>query len=55
MIGGAAGLAPELQDRAQLKLRLGAMTWPHQIARVLLAEQLYRAQTILDGHPYHKV
>lgn len=55
MIGGAAGLAPDLRQRAQVKLRLGAMTWPHQIARVLLAEQLYRAQTILDGHPYHKV
>lgn len=54
MIGGATGLARDLQDRAALKLRLGAMTWPHQLARVMLAEQLYRAQTILDGHPYHK-
>jgi 23S rRNA (pseudouridine1915-N3)-methyltransferase len=41
--------------RADLKLALGAMTWPHQIARILLAEQIYRAMTIQSGHPYHRV
>lgn len=54
VIGGADGLSPEVRDRADLILSLGAMTWPHLLARVLLAEQLYRAQCILDGHPYHR-
>ena len=40
---------------AGLVLALGAMTWPHQIVRILVAEQLYRATTILSGHPYHRV
>jgi 23S rRNA (pseudouridine1915-N3)-methyltransferase len=54
MIGGPDGQgAPVLAD-AQLKLSLGAMTLPHMLARVLLAEQLYRAATILTGHPYHR-
>jgi 23S rRNA (pseudouridine1915-N3)-methyltransferase len=53
-IGGADGLAPELLARADLRLSLGPMTWPHLMVRVLLAEQLYRAQAILQGHPYHR-
>ncbi|GAB4576931.1 MAG: 23S rRNA (pseudouridine(1915)-N(3))-methyltransferase RlmH [Roseibium sp.] len=54
-IGGADGHGTELLRRADLKLALGAMTWPHQIARILLAEQVYRAMTIQSGHPYHRV
>ncbi|MBB4303558.1 23S rRNA (pseudouridine1915-N3)-methyltransferase [Rhodobium orientis] len=54
VLGGPDGHGPELLARAELKLALGAMTWPHQIARVLLLEQLYRATTILAGHPYHR-
>lgn len=54
-IGGADGHGPELLARADLILALGAMTWPHQIARILLAEQIYRAMTIQSGHPYHRV
>ena len=54
VIGGAEGLAAAVRQRADLTLSLGAMTWPHLLARVLLAEQLYRAQCILDGHPYHR-
>jgi len=54
VIGGADGLAEELKAAAQTKLSLGAMTWPHMLARALLLEQLYRAQTILSGHPYHR-
>jgi 23S rRNA (pseudouridine1915-N3)-methyltransferase len=53
-IGGADGLSPELQRKAKLKVAFGAATWPHQIVRVLLLEQLYRAATILAGHPYHR-
>jgi 23S rRNA (pseudouridine1915-N3)-methyltransferase len=53
-IGGADGLDPDLHDRADAVLNLGAMTWPHQIVRILIAEQLYRAVTILSGHPYHR-
>jgi len=53
-IGGPDGHDPRLRDRADLVLALGAMTWPHQIARILVAEQLYRAATILSGHPYHR-
>ncbi len=55
VIGGADGHGPEVLARADLKLALGAMTWPHQIARILLAEQIYRAMTIQSGHPYHRV
>ena len=54
LIGGADGLAPEVLQRADLRLSLGPMTWPHLLVRVLLAEQLYRAQAILQGHPYHR-
>ena len=53
-IGGAEGLDPELRAEAALVLSLGALTWPHMLVRVLLAEQLYRSQTILTGHPYHR-
>ena len=55
VIGGPDGLDPELRAKARLVLSLGRMTWPHQIARMLLAEQIYRATTILAGHPYHRV
>lgn len=54
VIGGADGLAPELSGKVRLKLAFGAATWPHQMARVMLLEQLYRAATILSGHPYHR-
>ena len=54
VIGGAEGLAQPLVQRAKLTLSLGAMTWPHLLARILLLEQLYRAQQILNGHPYHR-
>ncbi len=54
-IGGADGLDPALYDRAAAVLNLGKLTWPHQIVRILIAEQLYRAVTILSGHPYHRV
>lgn len=55
LIGGADGLDPELRDRADLVLSFGQMVWPHMLARVMLAEQLYRAATILSGGPYHRV
>jgi 23S rRNA (pseudouridine1915-N3)-methyltransferase len=54
VIGGADGLAPTLRERAKLKLAFGAATWPHQLVRIMLLEQLYRAGTILAGHPYHR-
>lgn len=54
VIGGADGLAPNLMERAKLKLAFGAATWPHQLVRIMLLEQLYRAGTILAGHPYHR-
>jgi 23S rRNA (pseudouridine1915-N3)-methyltransferase len=54
VIGGPDGLAESLADKAELKLAFGAATWPHQLARVMLMEQLYRAATILAGHPYHR-
>jgi 23S rRNA (pseudouridine1915-N3)-methyltransferase len=53
-IGGADGLAQPLVRRASVTLSLGVMTWPHLLARILLLEQLYRAQQILAGHPYHR-
>ncbi|MTI43786.1 23S rRNA (pseudouridine1915-N3)-methyltransferase [Roseibium hamelinense] len=53
-IGGADGHGEAVLTRANKRLALGPMTWPHQIARVLLAEQIYRATTILTGHPYHR-
>ncbi len=54
VIGGADGIAPDLRNRADLKLSFGQMVWPHMLARVMLAEQLYRAATILSGSPYHR-
>jgi 23S rRNA (pseudouridine1915-N3)-methyltransferase len=53
-IGGPDGHDPALRGRAGLVLAFGAATWPHQLVRVMLAEQLYRAATILGGHPYHR-
>jgi len=54
IIGGADGLAPSLRDKATLAIAFGAATWPHQLVRIMLLEQLYRAVTILSGHPYHR-
>jgi len=54
IVGGADGLAPSLIERAQLRLAFGKATWPHQLVRIMLLEQLYRAGTILAGHPYHR-
>jgi 23S rRNA (pseudouridine1915-N3)-methyltransferase len=54
VIGGADGLSPELRGKAGLVIAFGAATWPHQMVRVMLLEQIYRAATILAGHPYHR-
>ena len=54
VIGGADGLDPLVLARADARLSLGAMTWPHLLARVMLAEQLWRAASLLLGHPYHR-
>jgi 23S rRNA (pseudouridine1915-N3)-methyltransferase len=54
VIGGADGLAQSLRDQAKIRLAFGAATWPHQLVRIMLLEQLYRASTILAGHPYHR-
>ena len=54
LLGGPDGLDPALLARAEAKLAFGALTWPHALARVMLAEQLYRATTILAGSPYHR-
>jgi 23S rRNA (pseudouridine1915-N3)-methyltransferase len=54
ILGGADGLAPSLRDKADVTLAFGAATWPHQLVRIMLLEQLYRALTILAGHPYHR-
>jgi 23S rRNA (pseudouridine1915-N3)-methyltransferase len=54
LIGGPDGLAGSLRDRAELRLAFGAATWPHQLVRIMLLEQLYRAMTIMAGHPYHR-
>jgi 23S rRNA (pseudouridine1915-N3)-methyltransferase len=53
-IGGAEGLGAGVIERADAVLSLGAMTWPHLLVRCMLLEQLYRAQQILAGHPYHR-
>jgi 23S rRNA (pseudouridine1915-N3)-methyltransferase len=53
-IGGADGHGPSLLERSDLTIAFGAMTWPHQLTRLMLAEQLYRAITILSSHPYHR-
>ncbi|NJM33687.1 MAG: 23S rRNA (pseudouridine(1915)-N(3))-methyltransferase RlmH [Rhodomicrobium sp.] len=54
VIGGPDGLDPSIKERAGLTLSFGRMTLPHGLARAVLAEQLYRAATILAGHPYHR-
>ena len=54
VIGGADGLADSVRKRAGLLMSFGPMTWPHMLVRGLLAEQLYRAERILAGHPYHR-
>lgn len=54
VIGGAEGLDASVLARAGAKLSLGRLTWPHMLVRPMLAEQIYRAQMILTGHPYHR-
>ncbi|MFD1340826.1 23S rRNA (pseudouridine(1915)-N(3))-methyltransferase RlmH [Litorisediminicola beolgyonensis] len=54
VIGGADGIDPALRAEARMSLSLGRMVWPHMLARVMLAEQLYRAASILAGSPYHR-
>ena len=54
LIGGADGLAPGLRDRADGLIAFGPMVWPHRLVRVMLAEQIYRAVSILAGGPYHR-
>jgi 23S rRNA (pseudouridine1915-N3)-methyltransferase len=54
VIGGADGIAPGLRDRSAFSISFGRMVWPHMLVRVMLAEQLYRAATILSGGPYHR-
>ncbi len=54
VIGGAEGLDGDMVARADHVLSFGPMTWPHMLARVMLAEQLYRARAIAAGHPYHR-
>ncbi len=54
IIGGADGLEPDFVKAADLTLSFSPLTWPHQLVRIMLAEQLYRATTILSGHPYHR-
>jgi len=54
VIGGPDGLAPTLSEQAGLHLAFGTLTWPHQLVRIMLLEQIYRATTILSGHPYHR-
>jgi len=54
VIGGPDGLGPDILSQSHLRLSFGRLTWPHQLVRIFLAEQLYRATTILSGHPYHR-
>jgi 23S rRNA (pseudouridine1915-N3)-methyltransferase len=54
VIGGPDGLAKNVLDRAEATIAFGRMTWPHRLVRVMLAEQIYRASTILSRHPYHR-
>jgi 23S rRNA (pseudouridine1915-N3)-methyltransferase len=54
VIGGADGLDPEFRDSADQRLSLSRMVMPHGLVRVVVVEQLYRAVTVIDGHPYHK-
>jgi 23S rRNA (pseudouridine1915-N3)-methyltransferase len=53
-IGGADGIGEALRSRADLVAAFGTATWPHQLVRIMLMEQIYRATTILSGHPYHR-
>jgi 23S rRNA (pseudouridine1915-N3)-methyltransferase len=53
-IGGADGHGRDVHVRATLQMAFGAVTWPHQLVRIMLSEQIYRATTILSGHPYHR-
>ncbi len=54
VIGGADGLTPAVRERAHHLMSFGKQTWPHLLARIMLLEQIYRAQQILAGHPYHR-
>lgn len=54
LVGGADGFAPEVLARAQERWSLSSLTLPHALVRVVFAEQIYRAVTLLDGHPYHR-
>ena len=54
ILGGADGLDQRVRKKAQLVLSLGPYTWPHMLARIMLSEQIYRAQQILNNHPYHR-
>jgi 23S rRNA (pseudouridine1915-N3)-methyltransferase len=54
VVGGADGLSPALRQKAELTVAFGALTWPHQLVRIMLLEQLYRVATVLAGHPYHR-
>ena len=54
ILGGAEGVTDDIRDRANLLLSFGQQTWPHLLARIMLLEQIYRAQQILAGHPYHR-
>ncbi|MBQ6229573.1 MAG: 23S rRNA (pseudouridine(1915)-N(3))-methyltransferase RlmH [Eubacterium sp.] len=54
VIGGSLGLAPEVLSRADMKLSFGRMTFPHQLMRVILLEQIYRSYRIINNEPYHK-
>lgn len=54
LIGGAEGFTEEIRDKANMLMSFGQQTWPHVMVRVMLLEQIYRAQQILAGHPYHR-
>ena len=54
IIGGADGISDEIRNRANFLLSFGKQTWPHMLARIMLIEQIYRAQQIIAGHPYHR-
>lgn len=54
VIGGHDGIAPSLREKTKIRLAFGSATWPHQLVRIMLLEQLYRAVMILSGHPYHR-
>lgn len=54
LLGGADGMTASLRDQAELRLSFGKATWPHQLVRIMLLEQIYRSVTLLSGHPYHR-